>query len=158
MSSGTRHRIISLQVKILEQIANHEQSKQKGQLLSLDELPQFLREHIKDLENTSYYKEKGYVWFYLVTAGTELDGYFKVNQDGKTFEEMLQKVSKKEYNNLPFNEKARFWRGNQPLRVGLNRGPGGGRLGVTGSYSPQLGAPVVVVKQNLAQASSQAGS
>jgi len=35
---------------------------------------------------------------------------------------------------------------------------GGGRLGVTGSYSPKLGAPVVVVKQNPAQASSQAGS
>jgi len=142
---------------VLQEGGNYDQSSRKGTLLTLEELPKFLKTGIKDLENTEHYKENGYVWFYLSTKGTDKRGFHKFNPNAETVDEMFKPVSEKQYYDLPFAERAYFYGGNQPLSVYLDRGPDfdDRRVGVVGFNSPQVVAPVVVVKQ---QAGSEAAA
>ena len=161
MSPRTRTREVQTHATatVLQERGNYDQSMQKGTLLTLEELPKFLKTGIQDLENTEHYKENGYVWFYLSTKGTDKRGFHKFNPDAETVDEMFKKVSEKQYYKLPFTERAYFYGGNQPFSVGLVREPdfGVGRVYVGGYGSPRDVAPVVVVKQQ-AQAGSEAAA
>lgn len=136
-------------VRVLEHKADLARSKAKGTLLTLDELPEFLSAHMKELEETEHYKKHGTVWFYLDTVGTEMKGRYRFNQEAKSMEEMFKPVTNEEYENLPFNEKARFWSGDKPLSVLIYRDPDVRlrRLSVYGDDRPMGIAPVVVAKQ-----------
>ncbi len=99
------------------------QSKEAGMLLSLEELPKFLNGMLKDLENTEHYMKNGYVFFYLATVGTSMNGPYRFDPLAKTLEGMFRPVSEREYRNLPFEERARFWPGKHRLSVGIGRSP-----------------------------------
>ena len=150
--------------KVLEQKANHDQSKALGTLLTLEELPKVLKIRIEDLENTKFYKIFGFVVFHLDTVGTKMNGYYGFDLEGRTLVEMFipivdnkgltseqggnESQIKETWLSLPFNERARFFGGNKPLLVNLGRGIfGDWRLGVSGVDSQCGVAPVVVVKQ-----------
>jgi hypothetical protein len=134
---------------VKEMRATFTESKEIGTLLNLEELPKFISEGgIKLLENTDHYRERGWVSFFIDVVGMNMHGFFRFNTEGKTVDEMFIPISKNEYFKLPFNERARFWRGILPLSVELGRSPdfNGWRLGI-GGVKPDVVAPVVVVKQ-----------
>ena len=137
---------------VLEHWADFAQSKAKGALLTLEELPKFLSSSLKELENTASYKQSGLVWFYLKTTGSQrTDGIlstYKFNREKRTLKEMFTEVSEIEYINLPLSERARFWSGSQHLQVALGRlDVSDVRLDIYGNGWLGNVAPVVVVKQ-----------
>lgn len=133
---------------VIDGVSDRFESAEKGHRFTLEELPQYLKVIIKLLENTRSYKEDGCVSFRLDTIGTNMPRYSEFNPEGQTLQEMFKSVSKSEYSNLLFNKSARFFHGDEPLVVTLLRAPDGlgGRVNVVGNFSPQLYAPVVVVK------------
>lgn len=135
-------------VRILEQKANFEQSKAKGRLLTLDELPEFLSTRMKELEGTESYRQTGYVWFYLGTVGTTMNGAYGFNPTGRTLEEMFKRITEDEYCALPSTDRARFTAGDKPVAVYLrhDEGVGDRRVVVFGDAWVKHVAPVVVVK------------
>jgi hypothetical protein len=152
-SASTQTRAVQITGKVFEQRVqvNFTQSKAMGQLLTLEELPKFLSTGgIKDLENTTLYKQIGYTSFFLDTIGTMMDGTYKFNATAQTVQEMFKEVSKYDWEDLPFSERAQFGAGNKPLRVYLSTvGTGCGireRLSVHADGSPDIPAPVVVIK------------
>jgi len=141
---------------ILKGWVNYEQSRQKGMLLTLEELPKFLSKGgMGRLESTEEYYRGGLVWFYLATKGTDMRGAYRFNPDAETLEDMFRKVSRRELGTLLFSEIALFYPGDHQLSVSLHSSPGSNfaRLIINGnSYDT---APVAVVKQQ-AQPGSQA--
>jgi UDP:flavonoid glycosyltransferase YjiC (YdhE family) len=136
-------------VRVLQRYANYAHSKAAGTMLTLEELPQLLRTSLAALENTRHFQQKGYVLFYLLTVGTEMDGPHKFNPEGTTFYEMFKPVTIEEFSKLPFNEKAYFYGGTRPLYVmiGSTKNGGEGRINVSAEGNYELDAPIVVVKK-----------
>ncbi len=154
--------------KVVEQSADYHQSgdvasQHNGTRIKLERLPALLNdpEFVKTIESTESYKRSGYTWFWTDTVGTNLSGYYKINPKGKTLDEMFTFISKewdRDVEKVPFNERACFWKGSQPLSVRVRRsGILDRRLVVCGFDRLDDVAPVVVVEQAQA-ASSQAGS
>jgi hypothetical protein len=140
----------AVKARVLERDSNYVQSRANGTLFTLEELARLISTILKDLENTRRYKLTGYVGFYLDTVGMDFGwNTFKFNPKAKTLQTMFKPVTEADYDALPFNERARFWSGEQPLYVGLRRDPCGyyGRLDVNGNDSPLATASVVVVNQ-----------
>ena len=142
--------------KVVEQIADYQRSvdvarEHNGALIKLERLPQLLNDpdFVKSIEDTESYKRNGFTWFWTDTVGTNLSGYYRINPQGKTLDEMFTFISKdfdSKVQAVPFNERASFWKGNQPLSVVVGR-PGvyDGRLYIFGYDRLDSVAPVVVV-------------
>ena len=163
--------ILTHAATIVQEGGNGEQSRQKGMLLTFEELPKFLSsDGVRALENTEAYKHDGYVWFYLSTAGIR-SGYYEINWKAESAREMFIPIRDAKGNTLKdggnesqirkawlkrgFYNAARFFGGEEQLAVYLYRWPdvygkrrmeGGRRLGIVGDGSPTDVAPVVVVK------------
>ncbi|MDE1768785.1 MAG: hypothetical protein KGH64_05105 [Candidatus Micrarchaeota archaeon] len=144
--------------KVVEQSADYQRSgnvasEHNGNRIKLERLLQLLNdpEFVKSIEGTESYKKNGYTWFWTDTVGTNLSGYYRINPQGKTLDEMFTFISDsfdRKVEKVPFNERAYFWKGNQPLSVNVGRsGVGGGRLYVDGVNGLVSVAPVVVVEQ-----------
>ena len=156
-----RSRELQRTAGVVEQKGDFTQSKTLGSLLTLTELPKFLSTGgIKDLENTAFYKQNGYVLFYLDTLGIEIHdscyGSCKFNPKGQTLQEIFKHVSESECRDLPFNERAHFWAidHKKPLLAVLQADdgrtpPGTVKVFLTFNayFGPSFVAPVVVVKQ-----------
>lgn len=142
---------IDVRATVIEEKSDYYRSRSKGKLFAFKELPKVFRQLIKDLEKTKFYKDKGYVWFYLDTVGTKSSGTFKFNPEGKTIQEMFKSVTQKDYSKLPPNERTFFFKGDWPMTVFLMRVPGMGyrRVVVEGvSHQNVHGvAPIVVIKK-----------
>ncbi len=136
-------------IRILEQKADFAQSKAQGTLLTLEEVPEFLKTRMKELENTAFCRKNGYVWFYLDTVGTELHGTYQFYPEAKSLQEMLKPVIESVYHDLPCDERVRFFAGEHPLMVyvGLNPDIHDWRVDVYGNYKPNCAAPLVVTKE-----------
>ena len=167
MAVRTRAREVETTLpKVVEQKADYHHksgdvaSEHNGTRVKLERLPQLLNDpdFVKTIEGTESYKRNGYTWFWTDTVGTNLSGYYKINPKGKTLDEMFEFISKEfdsKVRAVPFNERAYFWKGSQPLSVDVRRSDvDNGRLGVDGDGRLDDVAPVVVVEQ--VQASSQA--
>ncbi|MDE1833930.1 MAG: hypothetical protein KGH64_01180 [Candidatus Micrarchaeota archaeon] len=144
--------------KVVEQSADYQRSGEiasshNGTRIRLERLPQLLNDpdFVKSIEGTGSYKRDGYTWFWTDTVGTNLSGYYRINPQGKTLDEMFTFISDsfdRKVEKVPFKERAYFWKGNRPLSVGVWRsGVDGGRLGVDGYDRLDVVAPVVVVEQ-----------
>ncbi|MDE1768671.1 MAG: hypothetical protein KGH64_00050 [Candidatus Micrarchaeota archaeon] len=147
--------------EIHELSAGFEESKKVGKLFTLEEFPKVFNSLVNGLENTKAYKLNGYVFFYLDTIGTNMNGYYKFNPAGKTVQEMFQQVSEMEYRHLPFENQSYIHGGSMPLRVFLEHDSfiHGGRLNVLGDGRLGGVAPVVVTKHpSSSQAISAAGT
>ncbi len=119
-------------------------------LITFKEVPRFLRLHMKDIENTNYYKANGVAWFYLDTVGMEMKGYYRFNSEGKRQDEMFKPVSKEEFDNLLAEEKAHFGSDDKKqLAVYILRDPKPDqwRIGVIGS-DPHYPASLVVLAKD----------
>jgi len=134
---------------VLEHRGTYAESAQKGTLLTLEELPRFLKAGLRDLESTEHYEKYGFVWFYLRTRDTPMSGFYKFNEFGETLEEMFQQVTEDEYYQLPLHHRAYFNIGMQPLAVGIDKDPrtSGRKIGIFGFNAPQQVAPITVVKE-----------
>ena len=142
--------------KVVEQKADYQRSvdvarKHNGTLIRLKRVPQLLNdpEFVKTIEDTESYKRNRYTWFWTDTEGTNLNGYYRRNPQGKTLDEMFTFISDgfdRKVEKVPFNERASFWKGNRPLSVVVGR-PGvyDGRLYIFGYDRLDSVAPVVVV-------------
>jgi hypothetical protein len=152
---------------IIEQEADYKKSKNiakmhNGALIKLERLVQLLNDpdFVKSIEGTESYKTDGYTWFWTDTVGINLDGLYRMNPQGKTLDEMFTFISDsfdRNVEKIPFNERARFWKGNRPLSVYV----GGSnvfdmRLYVYGyNYEfNNLDVPVVVVEQGQAESAT----
>ena len=157
MAFRTRAREVETALpKVVEQRADYQRSvdvarEHNGTLIKLERLPQLLNdpEFVKTIEGTESYKRIGYTWFWTDTVGTNLSGgYYRINPQGKTLDEMFTFISKEfdsKVQAVPFNERARFYKGNQPLAVDVLRSDVNcERLYVDG-FRPDIAAPVVVV-------------
>ena len=141
--------------KIIEHEADYQKSAEvarehNGTLIRLERLPQLLNdpEFVKSVEGTESYKRIGHTWFWTDTVGTNLSGYYRINPQGKTLDEMFTFISKdfdSKVQAVPFNERVYFYKGNQPLAVDVLRSDvNRERLYVDG-FRPDIAAPVVVV-------------
>ena len=148
-----KHAEVEMTINILQQRGNRAESKAKGKLLTIDELPKFLSSRMKDLEETKHYKKRGRIWFYLGTKGMRMKGHHRFNQDAETLQEMFKPVSENEYVDLPFNEKAGLWAGKGPLILGINRDTlvAPWHVDISGDFNSKGVAPVIVVKQTKVQ-------
>ena len=132
--------------KIFETEADFQKSTELGRLLTLEELPEFLSSGgLQAIENIAHYKQNGSVKFWLNTKDTDMGGFYRFDQEGHTLQEMFTKVDGKEFGALPFEERAYFWKGNQPLFVTIWGQSSGAYLYVDGNCRLDYGAPVVVV-------------
>ncbi|MDE1768144.1 MAG: hypothetical protein KGH64_01900 [Candidatus Micrarchaeota archaeon] len=144
--------------KVVERKADYQRSgdvasEHNGTRIRLERLPQLLNDpdFVKSIEGTESYKRNGYTWFWTDTVGTNLSGYYKINPQGKTLDEMFTFISKEfdsKVQAVPFNERAYFYKGNQPLSVAVGGSDVyGRRLFVDGDGRLVSVAPVVVVEQ-----------
>ena len=162
MSVRTRAREVETVLpKVVEQKADYQRSgdvasEHNGTRIRLKRLPQLLNdpEFVKTIEGTESYKRNGYTWFWTGTVGTNLSGYYEINPQGKTLDAMFTFISKEfdsKVHAVPFNKRAYFWKGHQPLSVVVG---GSGvyfeRLNVPGLARLDSAAPVVVVEQDQA--------
>ena len=149
--------------KVVERKADYQRSgdvasEHNGTRIRLERLPQLLNDpyFVKSIEGTESYKGNGYTWFWTDTVGTNLSGYYKINPQGKTLDEMFTFISKEfdsKVQAVPFNERAYFYKGNQPLSVLVWRSDVYfRRLYVYGYFRLDNVAPVVVVEQASSQA------
>ena len=121
--------------------------------VKLERLPQLLNDpdFVKSIEGTEYNKRNGYTWFWTDTVGTNLSGYYRINPQGKTLDEMFTHISDifdSKVQAVPFNEIVHFYKGNQPLSVVVWRSDvGDRRLDVDGDDRLGDVAPAVVVEQ-----------
>ena len=93
MASANKQKIVTVnKVAVIEKTANFHQSQESGTLLTLERLPQAIKQRlIEKLENTDFYKKNGEVWFYLSDQWAVLeDGLFRFNKNGKTLSEMFE--------------------------------------------------------------------
>ena len=121
-----------------------------GNRIRLERLPELLNDpdFIKSIEDTESYKRYGHAWFWTDTVGTYLDGHYRINPKAKTLDEMFQFISKEfdsKVEAVPFNKRAYFSKGNQPLSVEVRRSDVYWRLGVVGYYWLGIVAPLAVV-------------
>ncbi|MDE1859011.1 MAG: hypothetical protein KGH67_00605 [Candidatus Micrarchaeota archaeon] len=148
----------TVSAKVIEQEADHQRSgdiarEHNGTRIRLERLPQLLNDpnFVESIEGTQSYKRDGYTWFWTDSVGTNLSGYYRINPQGKTLDEMFTFVSDsidRNVEKVPFNERAYFWKGPLPLSVVVRRsGVYFGRLNVVGYYRLDNVAPVVVVEQ-----------
>ncbi len=154
--------------KVVEQKADYQRSvdvarKHNGTIIRLERLPQLLNdpEFVKSIESTESYKRKGYTWFWTDTEGTNLNGYYRINPQGKTLDEIFTLISDRfdrKIENVPFNERSYFYKGNQHLSVDVGGLDGVGRLYVSGNGRLGDVAPVVVVEQVQSMATAQPSS
>lgn len=162
---GTVREVGTALPKVVEQAADYQRSGEiasmyNGTRIRLERLPQLLNDpdFVKSIEGTDSYKRNGYTWFWTDTVGTNLSGYYRINPQGKTLDEMFTPISEsfdRMVEKVPFDKLAYFWDGDQPLSVHVRRWVIDlRRLNVYGHYWLDGVAPVVVVEQ--AQASSQA--
>ena len=125
--------------------------RQKGTLIGLERLLQLLGDpdFVKYVESTDSYKRNGYTWFWINTIGTNLNGYYRINRNGKSLGETFQFVSEKFDRNVegfPFGEIVHFSKGDKPLAVSVwGLGVNLFRLNI-GSGKLEYVAPVVVVE------------
>ena len=142
--------------KVVEQMADYQRSvdvarEHNGTLIRLERLPQLLNDpdFVKSIESTESYKRNGSVWFWTDTVGTNLNGYYRINPQGKSLDDMFRFISASldtKAKEVPFNERAYFWIGNYPLSVGIRGSDSDyGRLVVYGDDGLDNAAPVVVV-------------
>ena len=149
---------------IIEQEADYKKSKNiakmhNGALIKLERLVQLLNDpdFVKSIEGTESYKTDGYTWFWTDTVGTNLDGYYRMNPQGKTLDEMFTFISNifdEKVEKIPHNERARFWKGYWHLSVNVNRSDIDVRRLIVGDLSPSRVAPVVVVEQGQAESAT----
>ncbi len=149
---------------IIEQEADYEESKNiakkhNGALIKLERLVQLLNDpdFVKSIEGTELYKTDGEIWFWIGIVGTNREGYYRMNPQGKTLDEMFTFISNspdRKVKKIPFNERAKFWKGNQPLFVFVRRPDIDVRRLIVGNFSPSFVAPVVVVDQDQAESAT----
>ena len=149
---------------IIEQEADYEESKNiakkhNGALIKLERLVQLLNDpdFVKSIEGTESYKTHGDTWFWTGTKGTNLDGFYRTNPQGKTLDEMFTFISDsfdEKVEKIPFNERARFWKGNWPLSVNVRRSDFNVRRLFVVGYRLDLLALVVVVDQDQAESAT----
>ncbi len=142
---------------IIEQEADYEESnniakKHNGALIKLERLPQLLNDpdFVESIESTESYKRDGYIRFWIDTVGTNLDGHYRMNPQGKTLDEMFTFISDSfdiNVEKIPHNERAHFRKRNQPLSVNVRRSDFEYWRLIVGDLSPSFVAPVVVVEQ-----------
>ena len=142
--------------KIVEQRADYQGSidvarKHNGAIIRLEKLPQLLNDpdFVKSVEGTESYKKNGSVWFWTYIAGNNLNGYYRINPQGKTLDEMFIFISNEfdsKVKAVPLNESTYFLKGNRPLSFCISRsGVGLRRLDINGYKGLGIVAPVVVV-------------
>ncbi len=70
--------------------------KQEREQVRLERLPELMhdKEFLNVVENTETYKQYGYLSFWSGTIGTKLDGYYRMNPQGRRLNEMFQFISK----------------------------------------------------------------
>ena len=149
---------------IIEQEADYEESKNiakkhNGALIKLERLVQLLNDpdFVKSIEGTESYKTDGEIWFWIGIVGTNLDGFYRMNPQGKTLDEIFTFISDifdEKVEKIPHNERARFWKGNWPLSVNVRRSDIDVRRLIVGDLSPSFVAPVVVVEQGQAESAT----
>ncbi len=149
---------------IIEQEADYEESKNiakkhNGALIKLERLVQLLNDpdFVKSIEGTESYKTDGEIWFWIGIVGTNLDGFYRMNPQGKTLDEIFTFISDifdEKVEKIPHNERARFWKGNWPLSVNVRRSDIDVRRLIVGDFRPSFVAPVVVVDQDQAESAT----
>ena len=150
MPSNTGEPESCIAIKVTDAEPGSDQFEHADDFLTFPEFVSAFTAIVEGLENTNFYKNHGYVWFYLNSTGLKTQGYFKLNPAGKTIEEMFIPVSTNEYSRLPYRERAYFLPGEQRMRIYLGHDPRACRARiVVGHNKPQYPAPAVVVKQHV---------
>ena len=102
------------------------------------------------LERTSFYSQNSYIWFWTGAIGTNLNGYYAIDIDGKS--KKLRFVSMQwtgELDNLPFNRRVYFHQGNGPITIDMwKTSKHGGITSMSGVRQPMAEAPVIVYAQD----------
>ena len=129
--------------------------KHNGALIKLERLVQLLNDpdFVKSIEDTKSYKRDRYTFFWIDTVGTNLNGYYRMNPQGKTLDEMFTFISRlfdSEVKKVPSNEILYFKKTDLPLAVEVFSKVSflHARLEVSGDgFWPYSTAPLVVVEQ-----------
>lgn len=132
---------------MLERSSSYEESRQLGRLYTLLQLPELLSSSMRDLESTAYYRAHGRTSFYLDTMGMFEDGPHRFNAYGDSLPRMFPRVSRAEYQALPFFQKARFFGGGMPVCVEISEGPTFARVAVMASGGHSMSAPIVILRR-----------
>lgn len=141
-------------VKIVEERGTYAAQAQSGAYFDVREMPVFLKPVLRDLELLAEREQSGFVWGFLSTKGTELDGYYRFDKDAVSFRKMFKKLrgrlgksAMERFNELPWRERARFISGSNRLTFGVYTADlCGAYIAVLGSTEQEI-APLAVVKQ-----------
>lgn len=126
-------------------------SEHNGTIIKLESLPRLLNdpEFVKSIEGAASYQTDGYVRLQVDTSGTKLRGFYKMNSDGKTLDEMFTFISDSFDSNVekvPFKDRVVFCKGGGLLPLIINSPAFDSRNKPTHGNSPAAAASEMVVE------------
>ena len=122
-----------------------------GHLIELERVPELILDikFMDKIKKTSTYSKYGDVWFWTGTVGTELNGYYKINPEGRDVKDRFVPIKRDSSRSGIYNcrQIALFLRGDEQLSVSIiSTSTFAGRdITVSGAFRDSMHAPLVVI-------------
>ena len=157
MEIAVKSRIASVQLpKIVEHDADAKLSgiiarSYSGHLIELERVPELILDSrfMDSIRKTSSYSRHGDVWFWTGTVGTELNGYYKINPEGRDVKDRFVPIKRDSslFGTRDCRQVALFLKGDMQLSVSIISAFtfAGRDITVSGAFRDSMPAPLVVI-------------